>query len=125
MSDKTETAAVPAWLAGGELQPVAPVSDNCPHGSPLDGHGNASSCSACILEKIETDKSRYELLGITGQRPEPEPGKPEPIEVATVADMLIKGKRFWQAPAHTEDEQIAALEFAGYLIGIMRNGDQS
>lgn len=104
MSDN-ENPSVPAWLAGGELQPAAPIS------------------SEDVAEHIAAEIPG-ELLGM----PSIEAG-PEPIainteiatEIAAVADMLIKGKRFWQAPANTENEQTFALQLAEYLF--MRYGN--
>lgn len=127
-NDKPDTGAVPAWLAGGGLQPVAPVSSeaaNCPHGSPLDAHGNAPLCSACVGQHIAAEIPG-ELLGMLDSGGDLEPGREaEAKDIEVIAEKLIAFKRFWQWPAGTRDELVAAKECASLLVELTRNGDQS
>lgn len=110
MPDDTDNAVVPAWLAGGALQPVAPIS------------------SEAVAEHIAAEISG-ELLGMPASDndgdPEAEQEPEASPDIEAIARQLIAFKRFWQWPAGTKNELVAAKECAELFIELMRNGDQS
>lgn len=54
-----------------------------------------------------------------------EPATATPLEMAAVADVLIKFKRFWNAADNTSNELDAALECAKYFVWMMQDADKS
>lgn len=134
MSD-TPNETLPGWLTQGNSEDKV-----CPHGSPLDAHGNAPLCNACKMQEAMPAFSLAAPPEAVAAAIATEPGPltdeavrqnglplPEvsPIETAAVADVLIKFKRFWNAADNTSNELDAALECARYFVGMVKYADQS